>query len=227
MFKSEGLDEITWREIDYTMPLHSSDSGSIDRMYQIIEDWLQRLKNLKNSTNPSDKQKEAIVRFTKFLLDHQTTENPERMKVIGSWCLDANPRNMPSDARVDFVYMPTYIAVAWLVLLREKFPDIVESFESYDEKLKQGLDFAAGRNLHGHGYDGYQEMLTAIDYLSMGGVFRFINRNHKFSIRFFSAVMKARKDLKKKVESENEGWGRVDEDKAELALLKTRGMEAE
>jgi hypothetical protein len=220
---TEEFDPIDWPEIGYTIPMAWSDGGS-EKMNDVTQDWLLRLKNLEQSMNPSDNQKESIKQFTEFLLDHQISENPENMRMIGGWCLDIDPR-MPSDARVDFIYFPTYIAVSWLVLLKEKYPEISKDIQSYDVKLKVGLDFSAGRNFVGHGYEGYEQMLEAMAIFNLGGVFDFIIDRPTFSPKFRHAIEKASVGLNRHLRKQEEAkanddvfWGGVDYDKGMQAL---------
>jgi len=99
----------------------------------------------------------------------------------GSWCV-APDDLMDSDARVDFIFKPTYLAVATLSLAKIDYPLITNSINNYDEKLKNGLKFCTYRNLQGHGYDSIIQMIDAYKILSMGKVPLLLYRYPELSI---------------------------------------------
>src|SRR5690625_6845435 len=92
----------------------------------------------------------------------------------GSWLIPEDP-GMPADARVDFAYFPTYIAVAWLILARQRHPDILQQERRLDRAIKRGLRFATGRRLMGHGYDESREQLAAVRVVAVGQGLRFMS----------------------------------------------------
>ena len=82
-------------------------------------------------------------------------------------------KNVPSEARVDFVYTPTYIAAA--IFMRELFNLEKGSEESsYIGILEKALAFCLGRGLRGHGYEAEKGMLEAIDIFRKGGLKNFL-----------------------------------------------------
>lgn len=152
-------------------PLPWWDSGAVEAYFEVRDDLLSRLKILRAgersaSFYPSD---EAIERFTRRLLECQRNDTRPAMKE-GSWCIPEDVR-MPSDARVDFVYFPTYIALAWLCLVWRERRDIAVRIPGFDRGLRRAQHFASLRHLRGHGYDRNQECLEAIRLLAIGKVF--------------------------------------------------------
>jgi len=99
----------------------------------------------------------------------------------GSWCV-APDDLMDSDARIDFIFKPTYLAVATLSLAKINYPSVTNSINNYDEKLKNGLKFCTYRNLQGHGYDSIIQMIDAYKILSMGKVPLLLYRSPELSI---------------------------------------------
>ena len=89
---------------------------------------------------------------------------------------------MDSDARIDFIFKPTYLAVATLSIAKINYPLITNSIANYDEKLKNGLKFCTYRNLQGHGYDSIIQMIDAYKILSMGKVPLLLYRNPELSM---------------------------------------------
>lgn len=71
----------------------------------------------------------------KLIADQQDLpHNP----AMGFWGLD-EPENMPSDARVDYLYMPTYIATGMLVNRRLNYPAMAQEVPGLTSALKKGL----------------------------------------------------------------------------------------
>ena len=87
------------------------------------------------------------------------------------------PENMPSDARVDYFYMPTYIGTAIViraVLVCAKFIREVQE-DSYKRMVFRGLLLGCtGRGFKGHGYDGLKGMIDALSIFTEAGVEKFI-----------------------------------------------------
>jgi len=90
--------------------------------------------------------------------------------VAGSWGVNVDCDRMPSDARVEFVFFPTYIAVATLSRCVLQFPLLSASVEGLVPALHRGMTFACGRNLEGHGYDADADKERALNLLYMGWV---------------------------------------------------------
>lgn len=76
---------------------------------------------------------------------------------------DEDIKHMPSDARVEFIYMPTYTLAAYLIhckmILKEQF--------TQDQELEQGfkgiLLASTGRNMTGHGYEEFDGLVDALE----------------------------------------------------------------
>lgn len=88
----------------------------------------------------------------------------------GSWSVAPNDDEMPPDARVDFIFMPTYVAVASLSRVLHDFPWIAIQIPGFYRSLKRGLKFCTYRELRGHGYEAIDVMLDAIMILAIGKV---------------------------------------------------------
>lgn len=89
---------------------------------------------------------------------------------FGSWSLVPNDKQMDSESRVDFIFMPTYLVTAILSRTLCDFPFLVESIPDYKDALKKGLLFCSYRNLEGHGYDSDSGAAEALKILSVGKV---------------------------------------------------------
>ena len=90
--------------------------------------------------------------------------------VAGSWGVNVDCDGMPGDCRVDFVFFPTYLAVATLSRCVLQFPLLAASVDGLVPALQSGLGFACGRRLEGHGYEADEEKQRALNLLHMGWV---------------------------------------------------------
>jgi len=88
----------------------------------------------------------------------------------GCWCVVSGDDGMPGDARVDFVFRPTYAAVATLSRTLCDYPVIAVRTRRFLLTLKQGMKFATYRGLAGHGYEADQGAIDALRILSLGKV---------------------------------------------------------
>ncbi len=88
----------------------------------------------------------------------------------GSWSVNVDCDHMPSDARVDFVFFPTYLAVATLSRCVLQFPLLAATVEGLAPALRRGLEFACARRLQGHGAEAEADRERALNQLYMGWV---------------------------------------------------------
>ena len=81
--------------------------------------------------------------------------------------------NIPSDARVDFCYMPTYLATATLMKAYLTDP---ESFTIKEiSALSNGLKMSTARKLRGHGYEGLKGQIEALNIFMKAGLNEFLD----------------------------------------------------
>ena len=72
------------------------------------------------------------------------------------WGFD-DPKNMPGDSRCAYFYQPTYIMTLTLTNAVLQFPRLLDTAQCR-ETLHGALIGCTGRNLMGHGYEGYAEL---------------------------------------------------------------------
>jgi len=72
---------------------------------------------------------------------------------------------MPGEARVDYLYMPTYIATGILMNCRLNYPAIAQEMPGFTTALKKGLLASTGRNFAGHGLDSQAGLIRALNVL--------------------------------------------------------------
>ena len=100
--------------------------------------------------------------------------------IAGSWGLVPNDEGMDSDARVEFIFKPTYIATATLTRFLLEFPLYASRINNYEKVLYEGMIFCTHRNLQGHGYEGYEGAINAFKILSFGKVPLFLLHHPDF-----------------------------------------------
>jgi|GEM_PF-1807262 len=172
----------------------------VEDMYRLLDEFSEG--NLPNENYTLDDLKE----FCRSLVEGQQNDI-EGIKP-GSWCVAPDGR-MPGDARVDFAFFPTYIAISILTKVLTDYPEIAESIPNYNTVLKKGYVFATYRKLQGHGYESEIERIKAIKILEKGGVIEFIEKNPSFSPSMYNMLDRIRIELIENImnESTYNAWG--------------------
>lgn len=137
-----------------------------------------------------------------------------------AFCTLSDPNTLPSDARVDFVYIPTYLACAILMRAAVENKNLLQD-EHLRETLFYGLNGCTGRNFFGHGYEGVSGFLDAMEIFAQGRVLRFVERYPEFNEKFTAAINKAERYLKQELCSgrEIEPWSKKSyEERADRVL---------
>ncbi|GGE53090.1 hypothetical protein GCM10011533_01900 [Streptosporangium jomthongense] len=132
--------------------------------------------------SPTDAQIEV---FTRYLVENQR-DNRELHFGHGSWAIPEDTA-MPGDAAVDFAFVPSYLAVASLVLVKQRYP-LAKNVKGLEASLRRGLRFIFIKDLRGAGFDANRELLKAVEYLSLGMVFSFVADNQKMYPRLVEKV---------------------------------------
>lgn len=212
-----ALSELSWEPPSYSLPVSEWDSG---RFYAIRRDWYRRLCLLRcgsgSSYFPTTCQ---VAAFTSYLIEAQRLDL-EQKGFWGSWTIPADTR-MPADARMDFAYFPTYIAVAWLVLVRQRYPYMWHMVGRFDHVIRRGLRFAAGRKLQGHGYDSSHDLLAAVRVLALGNVFSYVRERPLTNSQFMAVIEEVEDKLINHLPTHT-GWGAASaaEQQHALALIR-------
>ena len=81
--------------------------------------------------------------------------------------------SIPSDARVDFCWIPTYLCTAVLMKACLTNP---ESFTQKEKSaLLEGLKISCARNLRGHGYEAFKGQIDSLNIFIKAGLREFID----------------------------------------------------
>lgn len=123
----------------------------------------------------------------------------------GSWCLMENEgaASAPSDAKVYFLDMPSYLLLSFLVYLKNNHSEIVKTLPGINEVIKKGLSFAAARDLHGHGFDSNDDMIRAIKVFHKGGVLQFVSENPNISPEFIKMLLSHLRGMENSIRENN------------------------
>lgn len=147
--------------------------ADIDEMDRKVRELREVLETLAGGGIPSPGYTvDDLERLCASLVREQRNDIPRL--VPGSWCVAPSIEDMDSDARVEFVFFPTYLAVAILTRALREHPELKERIPGYEKAIKEGLEFSTMRELMGHGYDARAEMIDAVTILAMGQVDRYL-----------------------------------------------------
>ncbi len=132
----------------------SSEQPEIEKMLRINEDLEAFLRG-----EHSGREWEDAVRS---ILAFQDTDGSFRL--VSSW-------HIPSDARVDFGYRPTYLCSA--ILMKAVLSGTGER-EKILPALEKSLAVSCGRGFHGHGYGAQAGLEETVRTFREGGAERFL-----------------------------------------------------
>lgn len=93
---------------------------------------------------------------------------------------------IPSDARVDFCYMPTYLCTA--ILMKAFMTNNSALTQNGKTALKNGLKMSCGRNLKGHGYEGLKGQIEVLNIFKKAGLNEFIDLHPDFCPEFTEMI---------------------------------------
>lgn len=169
------------------------DTHNIDTMFHLVDEMKEILAGLDAGDIPNQTgyTRQDLLHYCKSLVKGQRG-NIGRTKP-GSWSVAKNDGDMPSDARIDFIFTPTYVAVATLSRTLQDHPTIAIQIPGFFNSLKRGMLFCTYRELQGHSYEAIDGMLDAIMILSIGKVPSLLDAEPKLS--------KKLRDLFKKIEA--------------------------
>jgi len=160
---------------------------SISNMVMIRRNLNQILDALykKEIPNSTEFTIEDLQYFCSSLIKNQKKRLNQYFPA-GSWCLMNKEllNTAPSDARFDFVDLPSYVALSILVFIKINYPKIAYSLDNYDCAILKGLQFSTARKLHGHGFDITDNQEEIIEVFYKGEVLKYTAKNSKIYPEF-------------------------------------------
>jgi len=126
----------------------------------------------------------------------------EQAKQAGYWCVLSDER-MPSDARTDFIKAPTCIALATLVYLRNRLPQLALQQCKLEKLITKVSRFIMRRRAWmGNGYDRNESMCDFLDLLGKAGVVEeWLARKQEFP-----ELIGSLRDVAESMAAEPNGW---------------------
>jgi hypothetical protein len=149
--------------------------------------------------NNADYTLDDLAAYIRSLVEGQ--RQTESFVKPGCWCVVTLDDFMPSDARVDFVFRPTYAAVATLSRTLFDYPVIALRTKRFLSTLKNGLVFATHRALAGHGFDADQGAIDALRILSMGKVPLLLDRHPKLCPALHRIILGVAKEMQRRLDT--------------------------
>lgn len=143
--------------------------------------------------------------FTKAIADAEPLADQNEYVF---WGFDA-PNKMPSDARCDFFYRPTYIMVTTLIAGINRYPALLE-LPGAHETMRKSLTGCTGRNLEGHGYEAMDDLIENLKMFLEAGTLPFLEKYPAICPRFSGMLEGILKDIRQKYDHGEctFGWGK-------------------
>ena len=173
-----------------------------------------------------DRQAEGIKALVNGI-DLSSDEGDEVVRAImafqredGSFSL-VSDYAIPSDARVFYIYRPSYACCQ--VLMSALFAG--SKIEGLEESLSRGLKFACGRKLVGHGFDGLKQQMEDMSDFAAAGASKLLSEHRDLCPEFSDLIEGILKDYMHRIEvGEARGDYREDFTMEMTNLLESYGM---
>ncbi|MGN0470917.1 MAG: hypothetical protein ACI4GV_08405 [Acutalibacteraceae bacterium] len=143
----------------------------------------KRVSNLEKILNQltDDKMTEeetlaALLEISKGFIQNRKNEDMLFYSLV-------DPSDVPGDVRVDLAYEPTYLACGVMVYASLKYPGILAD-KTINHTLSYGLNACTGRAFKGHGYEGTEGFLKAMDIFARCRVSEFLDKYPEFNVMF-------------------------------------------
>ena len=146
-----------------------------------LKEWNTIINKLRADLDELDAgnlpEREVICYLADLLSQAEPLERRPEMYFFGF----DKPEHMPSDARVDYFYWPTYVAAALIMKACLLYPGILEKISFPDGKSAERIYRAVllgctGRGFRGHGYDDIRGLIEAMElFVDHGAVELFVD----------------------------------------------------
>lgn len=175
------------------------EQADIGAMGALIDSMMELLEALDEGLIPnnSDYTSEDLAGYVESLV-HGQRDSLGRTKP-GSWGVVPDDAGMDSDARVDFIFRPTYIAVATLSRVLCEYPLMALRVPGYLDALLSGMTFCSHRGLRGHGYEADGGAIVSLLTLSLGKVPWLLNRHPEACPPLKSAIDDVADDMARRL----------------------------
>lgn len=182
------------------------ETANIEGMTSLVASMLKILKSIDNGLIPNakDYSAQSLESYLISLVEGQ------REKIVGikdgSWMVAPDAYGMPADARVDFVFRPTYVATATLARVYLDHSYLVAQISGYKRALVTGLRFCTYRRLRGHGYEADEGAIDALTILSLGKVPSLLMKHPELCPKLREIIRNVAEDMETRLK-EGEAFG--------------------
>ncbi len=108
------------------------------------------------------------------------------------------PASMPADARVEFVYRPTYIAATIMMTAMNRFESLAKDC-TFRSKLYAILEAATARKFRGAGYEEYVGFMDTLEIFATGDTVEFLRKYPDANEHFVAELNEALELLEKDI----------------------------
>jgi hypothetical protein len=153
----------------------------------------QNLKELVNGTVSEDE----VRTYCLDMFNSLRTVNNENCKEMLFLMYD-EPASMPADARVEYVYRPTYLAATIMMTAMNRFISLAKD-NTFRNRLNAILEAATARKFRGAGYNEYVGFMDALEIFATGDTVEFIRKYPDINEHFVSEINDALGLLEKEI----------------------------
>ncbi|GHV35932.1 hypothetical protein FACS1894187_09690 [Synergistales bacterium] len=149
---------------------------------------------------------EEVVGYVKTIIS-TGTPLPRNENAL-FWGFD-EPKNMPNEAIIDFIYTPTYLTVSFMARAMLNMPEKMASLPNFTDTLRKGLLAATSGKFRGHGYEAIEGILECMSIFRLADMNCFVKTYPHICPDFtelFNETVEYLKDASRKRKLQNE-WG--------------------
>lgn len=194
LFKTKLKETITMYELILKKQKNKPKFDELFKMITDLKDFLDEEADFKD---------DAWKKNLDVIIDFQDDDGS--FKLYDSY-------KIPSDARVDFIYVPTYICTA--ILMKAYLTDYGSFTMKAQSALKKGLKLSCAKGLRGHGFEAFKGQIEALNIFMKAGVKEFTDLHPGLCPEFTEMIEKIVSIYKDKIlASDFTGpWGESYED---------------
>ena len=164
---------------------------NVKKGLKIKNDLEMRVNDIHEGNIERAQLKEVCVEFVR----PQNTD-----KFEGFWPIILDDY-MPSDARIDFLYWPTYcITMAMMV---GYMMNLNKEIDGFDDCFKLGLEACTKRSFRGYTYEAEKDKIKVLNMFIQYGLFEFLRENKELCPQFNVCIKRIFKEMQERVNQED------------------------
>ena len=159
-----------------------------------IEKGLEIKNSLENMVNDINEGKIKRNQLKELCSEFVKKQNKDKLE--GFWAIILDDY-MPSDARIDFLYWPTYcITMAMMV---GYMVNINKEIDGFDDCFKLGLEACTKRSFRGYTYEAEKDKIKVLNMFIQSGLFEFLRENKELCPQFNVCIKRIFKEMQERV----------------------------